>query len=528
MVVKSVLENEHRNLRTSASETRLSDEIFKSIPMGKYEVVKDSKGHVISDPFIVESSARLRDIQKLLECQSENVCDWIQPGSTIVPESEVQDTAKHYSIHNFSETIHHLQNQIRLPFHESTGIIYHYNQPGLLETAIATMLIEKLNICEASAGILPNEATYKNNTIHEPFVNEVKKRLCSKITGSSNNNNYGIQIHRGSSEPSIRKDYTKSYKDEYVSCMYDTKLDERKAKCNGSIMQGLKKKLHCFGEQTSELVKENIVEQLHKLREKVHRDKSETRKYQNDLVDTPVQTILMDQANLMETQARFTTRFQSEACKRKNNLIDIKEYWAFSNRSKLELPLFEKKKRLDSEKSIGTDSVDTLKNESFGTNNTIESNKRASDEYKKVQIKHNMPDDQNLASDVDTIDLNCSSKSIFFSSRNLPTKSSYNSNSLRHAENIAKADDHILETNNYTPSNITNQSSLHASSSFTRRNELVSNPFHPRTESISANSRPHQTCTITSNSMGRETPSLTGHHRRSSDSDLSITPKGKE
>ncbi|XP_063706264.1 C2 domain-containing protein 5 isoform X3 [Culicoides brevitarsis] len=65
---------------------------------------------------------------------------------------------------------------------------------------------------------------------------------------------------------------------------------------------------------------------------------------------------------------------------------------------------------------------------------------------------------------------------------------------------------------------------FHADNTLPEEIELQSTPFRQRTESI--NARLHQISSTSSTNTGRETPNLITHHRRSSDSDLSITPKG--
>lgn len=550
MVVKSVLENERRALRRSVSDTRMSDELFKSIPMGKFEVHKDSKGHVVSDPFIVKSSARLEDIQKLLESPDEDVCDWIQPGSTIVPDSDTQDSPKHYLIHNLSEKIHYLQDHIHMPFHDHSGIIHHYNQPGLLETAMATMLIEKLNICEASAGILPveiSEATLKESSTHESFVNEVRKRLSSKLNDitRSNNHHSGYLMKRGSSEPCFRKYYIDSDDEIDEATHVNDKTQGKGVTHKDSILKSFKEKLHHLGEHmhTTE-VKGNIVEKFHKLQEKVHlpqfRAKSESRKH-HGLLETAMQTILIDKANLMETQVGTTDHSKNEPYERKNSLAAFKKRLSFSKNLSLELPIFGRKKRLDSDASVGKESVETLKNESLGSNRTIKTMKETSPVSNEAPISSKMDmlddnkdrlslSDSNLLTTTGVV-IDQSSKFQFFSLNDLLTKESHDLiKPLCHTTDntSAKADNHFLEATYNTPLNLTNQSSLHASPSFTHRNEVLSSPFHPRTESISASARPQQSTGMASSSIGRETPSLAVHHRRSSDSDLSITPKGKD
>lgn len=532
MVVKSVLENERRALRTSVSDTRLSDELFKSIPIGKFEVVKDSKGHVISDPFIVESSARLEDIQKLLETSNEETSNWIQPGST-TDEPEIEDEPRHYIINNLSEKIHHLQDHLHLPFHEHTGIIHHHNQPGLLETAMATMLIEKLNICEASAGILPVEVP--ESPLPEKkkrFVDEVRKKLTSKF-GDFTHNSPSL-LKRGSSEPCFRKYYIDS--DDEIEFSNKSPHRDQTSPNNrkhlshkDSILKSFKETLHHLGEQIHTTdVKHNIVEKIHKLQEKVHlphfRAKSESRKH-HGLLETAMQTILIDKANLMETQAGFSPEITNE---RKNSITAFRKRLSITTKNlSLDLPIFGRKKRLDSDASIGKDSVETLKNESLGSNRTIKTVKEASPIYSEkcdvslLNIKHHLSlSDSNLNVIVNL------SKPKFFSLNNLFRKESFTQKLSFYVKNIVEPNNnYLLDATCNTPLNITNQSSLHASSSLSRRNEVLSSPFHPRTESITG--RPQVTTTAISSSIGREIPSLAVHHRRSSDSDLSITPKGQ-
>lgn len=564
MVVKSVLEQEERNLKSSFSDSKLNDNIMKAITLGTTEVLKDSKGHIISEPHLVESvQPKFYVIEKMLQDDEERF-DWIQPGSTTDEPEIEQEKPKHAILHNLSEKIHHFQEQIHLPhFHESG--IKHHEHPGLLETAMATMLLEKLNIAEASAGILPVEvpeaSTVLNDVEEEKIEDDIAENISEKFHRISSHIHLPHFINETKKEPSPAKSEQQSsnYKD--------------------SILKELKQKAHSFGERVHLLsispqeIKENIGEKIHHLQEKIQqlRQKPEE-KHHHGLLEQAVERVLTEKSDYLESQ----TDSEGKQSQRRYSLEAFRKRMSLSKTFSLDSSIFHRRTRCSSSTSEDKHSVETLKNVSNRSSESIGTIKEPDEPHNTAPSlsKHELmlEDGKNLRS-VSAAISNSSTRASSISEVSLNDE---DLNEIKIIDSVSQRSGKVVsdkgaepveltknffafdpishntppdiytdkpsndlidvnklqsyKTNENIPSlNITNKSSLHASPFITTRNETLpsspSKPLQNRGEaSTEVRQHPPGSAVI---SIVRETPSLTAHHRRSSDSDLSITPKGK-
>lgn len=174
MVIQNVLENESK-----------INEALASIRMGSIEMVEDEKSHTVIPTIHEIHNPKPEFIKTILESGETNSCDWIEPGST-TDEPEIKDSPKHSEFfHNLSEKIHSIGEHMHLLEPKEGTINHHGNHPGLLETAIATMLIEKLNIAEASAGMKPieiPEGAFTPELEEKSVIHEIKETVSDKIS----------------------------------------------------------------------------------------------------------------------------------------------------------------------------------------------------------------------------------------------------------------------------------------------------------------------------------------------------------
>lgn len=119
--------------------------------MGTVEIEKDSKGNIVGSHIVEVGEANIDLYNSLLKSDTDST-NWIKPGSTS-NEPEIKDEPKQDFLHTlaeqFTDKLHSIQSHI--PIHSN---LKHNDSSSLLETAITTILLENLNICEASAGIV--------------------------------------------------------------------------------------------------------------------------------------------------------------------------------------------------------------------------------------------------------------------------------------------------------------------------------------------------------------------------------------
>lgn len=186
---KLLPQKKHRHVKRNASfhGTGLTrDDLRKSIRTGATHIVVPNKKGTRMETYLLEKDADDRLLDSIL---SVNVNDsqednWIQPGST-VDEPEFDDAPQGSLFHdikeNISEKLHNLQEHIYHPHHH--GEIKHKH--GLLATAMDTMLIEQAELFGAQMDMSPKlnellkeeKRTHSYDSfkkiLHSPFRNRV-------------------------------------------------------------------------------------------------------------------------------------------------------------------------------------------------------------------------------------------------------------------------------------------------------------------------------------------------------------------
>lgn len=211
MVVKSVLAQEECQTDrndwidpSNMSSTSSSDSVASSDPdaedkriqemiedscqtirTGSSRVSRDSKGHYTSNVHIVETS-NPNELEMFLrrpatDLDAEN---WIQPGST-TDEPECLDRARGSLFHdikeNLSEKIHHIQDHIHFPHHEhhEHNEITHHKHGGLLSHAMDNILIEQAKMLGVSPSNLPLDALKYEDLSRRGSIDSLRKRLTT-------------------------------------------------------------------------------------------------------------------------------------------------------------------------------------------------------------------------------------------------------------------------------------------------------------------------------------------------------------
>lgn len=208
MVVKSVLAHEQseRNMddwiepsklfepqqqQEDLLHARCNDEIKMSMPNSKRDGVDGDVDSEMYKALMISPN------------DDEDAANWIQPGSTTdepecLPEKR-RGSVFHELKENISEKIHHLQEHIHFPHrhhHDAAAAggaqaQNHEikNRHGLLATALDTILIEQANICGATLPPTTDAAATEDTLQHQEKANPTKRRssidaIRMKITHS--------------------------------------------------------------------------------------------------------------------------------------------------------------------------------------------------------------------------------------------------------------------------------------------------------------------------------------------------------
>lgn len=298
MVVKTVREEEKRHHFIEPStifDTDLNEALMPFIPFGAVEFQKDNKGNIVHPHLVETGDANPHIYTSFLDSDTDSV-NWIKPGST-AGEPEIKEEPRHDFLHSITEKLHSLQDHVHLGISQhfqsnNDSIIKHPNNPGLLETAMATMLIEKLNICEASAGLIPVDVSEtvlkaKDETkIYTPLIG--LKDGSFRKTFSHNQVRDISSIRRTQSNPNMKGSLTEPqikhilrveryYNDnnekieESISSSTPNLSDQR-PKNSEHIFQGLKKRLHQLSDHVqadASEFKDSLFERMHNFHGKV-------------------------------------------------------------------------------------------------------------------------------------------------------------------------------------------------------------------------------------------------------------------
>lgn len=294
MVIKNVLAIEGKNdfqLETERSIPRVPsqaslrrDELNKSINTGSTRITKNTRGY-ISESHLVQSEMKPEAFENyLLGTSINNLSDnWIQPGSCVADdEPHVEPKKSHKILHdiqeNLSEKFHHLQEQLH--HHGPTGEIRHHpHHPGLLETAMEAMLIEKLNILEAQTGLTGNEISIDPKVEDKPnesLLHDFKENISGKI--------HQLQDHI------------------HMPHFHGS---------GHSLKENISEKIHNL-HMPHLPDKQAIKDQIHHLQEHIHLPHLPTHSgkiihhSQPGLLETAMETMLIDKLNILEVQSGIT------------------------------------------------------------------------------------------------------------------------------------------------------------------------------------------------------------------------------
>lgn len=167
-----------------------------SIKTGATRIINQTKNKKRMETCLVENDSSEDQIQRFLATDTSDVDEqnWIQPGTTVADDDTTSE-AEHSSIlHDFketiSETISETLSHLHLPHHTSTPDGAINNKHGLLETAMETMLMEQAGIMGAQA--VPASDHVENIKFEEKrnlSVESFKKLLAHPFRRRSNDSN---------------------------------------------------------------------------------------------------------------------------------------------------------------------------------------------------------------------------------------------------------------------------------------------------------------------------------------------------
>lgn len=262
--------------------------------------------------------------------------------------------------------------------------------------------------------------------------------------------------------------------------------------------------------------KENMSGKFHQIAEKMHHfhlphlQHHQHTVAENGLVGQAMQTILMEKFNIVEASTVSTSPEPSQ--RRKSTSSSLQSI-------KQKFNLFQRPRRSIESESSSLRSISELK--------ALESSEKISNEVPEIEEKEKLDDESSLLELTVHDDSEASIDSLITVVSQ--DRKSVSREDLRvSVENFDSIlSSHRTFTEPTTFAN-TNKRPLHASLLSLSRNELSTSPnvkMHARTESIGCKFPASPSKNI-SGSIGKES-TLTAVHRRSSDSDLSVTPKGE-
>lgn len=481
---------------------------------------------------------------------------------------------------NISVKFHSLQQKIHMPhFHKGEGKVKHHAQPGLLETALEAILLDKVSMLEAQTGVLPEKSEnfehLEKTTGHSSMMDDLRENVHNL------QENVGEKMHH--------------------------------------IQENVEEKFHIIQENVEEKfhhlhlphLPETVGDKFHNFQQHLHFPHVHHSALETSMFGSAMQTMLMDKLNILEAQSgMFKSRETKEGLKahssepslvnlehttlkhvkseervsfdnkvtvvhidcsskkyQKEN-IKVEELWVpddgeeFINmkidrnmkdneeskivvqegREYLENLLKEKNSLIVTVQGSNPESpispIETfLQSKCFPDGSTDESLTITSVVVSRSASSVNLNNDESIQVIEDLLKSSAPQKVVKFSEilSERPISPRHDARSISN-ENLkcSSYGDVFSNSSNYLVDSDTNKLSLHDLLSLKHRTESTSPSLatqrlcagHARTESFS--SRPCQSpakVVATSSSLpGRD---MSGICRRSSDSDLSITPKGK-
>lgn len=170
------------------------DDSCKTIRTGSSRISKDSKGHV-SNVKIVEMLSNPDELEMFLRRPATDVDaeNWIQPGSTTNDEPECYEHRSRGSLfhdikENLTEKMHHLQDHMHLPNHHhhphphphhQADEITHHKHGGLLSTAMDNILLEQAKMLGATPYNVPVDSVRYEDFSRRGSIESLRKRLTS-------------------------------------------------------------------------------------------------------------------------------------------------------------------------------------------------------------------------------------------------------------------------------------------------------------------------------------------------------------
>lgn len=274
-------------------------------------------------------------------------------------------------------------------------------------------------------------------------------------------------------------------------------------------------------------LKENVSGKIHQIAEKMHHfhlphlPPHHTEVPQGGLIGQAMQTILMEKFNIVEAS---TTAHPSNdsALKRKSSsssLQSIKQKFNLFQRPRRSIEMQSETSSLKSISEVALTGPSEKGLDDASEVATNDETKSATDELSILELKiHEEPEPGTSNESLITV------KSLD------PERKAISKDDLRHS--VENFDSHLSAHKPYSKTAAfadTNKRPLHESLLSLSRNELLSTSpgvkSHARTESIGCKFSASPSKGVSS-SLGKD-QMTTGIHRRSSDSDLSITPKGE-
>lgn len=300
--------------------------------------------------------------------------------------------------------------------------------------------------------------------------------------------------------------------------------DHHKAGSSKRFIHSIQEKLHHLtdniknsppkehGKMFHEL-KENVSGKFHQIAEKMHNFHFPHSPGHGDesLVKQAMQAMLMEKFNIVEGTAAISSTADAAARRKSSSpsLQSIKEKFNVFQRPRRSL-----------EASGETESLKSI-SEDFCKGAPVESFNEASGGHSDTSSIYEL----NLHNDVDSVASFESVVTVLSQNKPLLTKDDLKL-SVEHFDSYLSAHKTLSKA---SPLGETNKTPLHESLlSLNHRNELSTSPgvkMHARTESIGCKF-PASPSKNVSGSLGKDS-NLSAVHRRSSDSDLSVTPKGE-